>query len=180
MKGKLLFSETQSFGNTWAFYLNTAVAVAVTGFFGYGVFLQLVMGETWGSKPMPDSVLILLFCFMTLMVFGSSVFLYFLRLTVKVDEGAVYYRFPPFVRTERIIKKEEVKSLEVIRYSPIFEYGGWGSRGWSSNKAYNVAGKDGLKIHFHNGKKLLLGTQKKEVLKDAISQLKTNWGMNHG
>lgn len=148
MKGKLLHSETQSFGTTWAFYLNTVIAVVVTGFLGSGLYTQLAEGEPWGTKPASDLVLILVFCFTTLLTFGSSVFLYFSRLTIKVDEGAIYFRFPPFVRKERAIKKDDIKSLEVIRYSPIFEYGGWGSRGWGSNKAYNVAGKDGLKSTF--------------------------------
>ena len=75
----------------------------------------------------------------------------------------------------KLIKWEEIKKVYVRNYDPISEYGGWGLKGgffWNKEKGkcVNISGDIGLQIEFKNGKKLLIGTQKKE---EATSVLKT-------
>ena len=61
--------------------------------------------------------------------------------------------------------------MEVRRYSPILEYGGWGYRPGRKKLALNVSGNQGLEIKFRNGRKLMIGTQKREDLERVIRRL---------
>ena len=51
------------------------------------------------------------------------------------------------------------------------QYGGWGIRGFKSNRAYNVSGKIGLQLEFKNGDKLLVGTQNGQEMNDVLVHL---------
>jgi hypothetical protein len=98
------------------------------------------------------------------------------KLEVKVDQDSIRYRFAPYINRFRTIRKGEVKEIYVRKYQPIMEYGGWGYRiGLGKGRAYNIFGNWGLQLKFRNGKDLLLGTQKPEILKAAITKLKENW-----
>jgi hypothetical protein len=69
------------------------------------------------------------------------------------------------------MKWNEVQQCYIREYSPIFEYGGWGWRySFSNGRAYNVSGKIGLQIVLKNGKRILIGTQKANKLKEYIEQ----------
>jgi hypothetical protein len=61
--------------------------------------------------------------------------------------------------------------LEVVKYNPISDYGGWGVRLSRNGKAFNVKGEFGLKLYFDNRKPLLIGTQKPEELKKILESL---------
>jgi hypothetical protein len=62
-----------------------------------------------------------------------------------------------------------VKSHEVITYSPLRDYGGWGIRYGSKGKAYNVSGNRGVRLELSNGKRLLFGSQRPEELSEAVA-----------
>jgi len=56
----------------------------------------------------------------------------------------------------------------VRKYSPLFEYGGWGLR-WSLNgKAVNVRGNMGIQVVLKNGSRILIGTSNPEDAKMAL------------
>jgi hypothetical protein len=91
--------------------------------------------------------------------------------TMITNEG-VYVRFGPIQKKFRFYPWEDIATLHIRKYAPISEYGGWGIRGWGSNKAYNTSGDTGLQLKFKNGNKLLIGTQQPSVLREALSQIK--------
>ncbi|PQJ82980.1 hypothetical protein BTO16_05475 [Polaribacter glomeratus] len=67
----------------------------------------------------------------------------------------------------------ELKEVKVRTYNPIGEYGGWGFRSgflWnkSKGKAINISGDVGIQLEFKNGKKLLIGTQKKAEAESVL------------
>ncbi|NQX76517.1 MAG: hypothetical protein HRT75_02160 [Gilvibacter sp.] len=67
---------------------------------------------------------------------------------------------------------DEIESLYVREYSPIGEYGGWGYRlsfSKSTGRAYNVSGNLGIQIELKNGKRVLVGTRKKEEAEAVIN-----------
>jgi hypothetical protein len=71
---------------------------------------------------------------------------------------------------------EDITSISVIKYSPLYDYGGWGVKyslsgnGW----CYNVAGDYGIKILMINKKPFLIGTQHKEEAEKIINHYFTN------
>jgi hypothetical protein len=59
---------------------------------------------------------------------------------------------------------------EPCSYKPIKEYGGWGIKGWSPNRLiYNVSGDQGVELTLHDGRQLMLGSQRPQELAGAIA-----------
>lgn len=98
------------------------------------------------------------------------------KLVTEIVEDGIRFRFFPIIRKWKKIHKSEIAACKVRQYKPIVEYGGWGikvgKRG--SGRAYNVSGNIGLQMHLKNGKKILLGTQKKQALQYAINKVFLN------
>ena len=77
----------------------------------------------------------------------------------------------PF-NVKRIFLWNEIKICRIRTYQPIMEYGGWGIRAWgSSGTAFNVSGNIGLQLELTNKKRVLIGTQKPDEIKNFLHQL---------
>ncbi|WP_171032521.1 hypothetical protein [Winogradskyella algicola] len=93
--------------------------------------------------------------------------IFFFKLSTRIDEKGIYYKFFPFQFKPKLIEWQEINKAYVRNYDAITEYGGWGLKGgalWNKSKgrAINVSGDIGIQLQLKNGKKLLIGTQKKE------------------
>jgi len=103
------------------------------------------------------------------------VFVLFLiiKLETRIDETGVYYQFFPFHFKLKRIGWDELKAVEVRKYSPIMEYGGWGIRGLSRKSrkgmAFNVSGNMGIQLVLKDGGKLLLGTNMPDKARETIN-----------
>ncbi|MES2691669.1 MAG: hypothetical protein V4658_14780 [Bacteroidota bacterium] len=117
----------------------------------------------------------------TPVIVTAFVFLLFRLLTLytRIDEKCIAVRFAPFHRKDRVIEWHSLKSARVVKYDPLFEYGGWGFRkGWTGSKiAYNVSGKTGLELELNDGRKIMIGTAKKEELLSYLSYLKNKYAI---
>ncbi len=94
-----------------------------------------------------------------------------LKLKTRIDEKGIYFQFYPIHFSYRTIAWNEISTCYIRQYNAIFEYGGWGFRNGFRKKigrAYNVQGNIGLQIELKNGKKILIGTQKKEDMQRVI------------
>jgi hypothetical protein len=105
----------------------------------------------------------------------SVTFIFFFQLKTRIDEFGIHYQFFPFHLSMKTIHWKEINTATVRTYDPIGEYGGWGIKGglfWdkSKGKCMNISGDIGIQLVFKDGKKLLIGTQKKE---EATQVLKT-------
>ncbi|MEM7549151.1 MAG: DUF6141 family protein [Bacteroidota bacterium] len=159
------FYESQKKNQWW---LHLLLAISEIGVL-YGIYKQVVIGETFGTQPAPTGILIGVF-FFTLFIhfFITQV----VRLETKVDKFGIYYRFRPFINSFQFVGKNDLNKCEVVKYNPLLEYGGWGFRlGLFSNKgrAYNIKGNIGLRLEWLNGKKLLIGTQKPQELRQTLN-----------
>jgi hypothetical protein len=167
---KILFKEEQQFRQWWwiVMILGTTVPVMVTSI--YSLYQQLVRGIQVGDSPAPNGVLIVVFVFMCIMLWG-----YFkLKLEVWIDQEGIHYRFFPIIRMNKLISKAEIQRYEIRKYKPIIDYGGWGIRrgfGRKWQKAYNVSGNIGLQLYLTNGKKVLFGTQRSQAIMYAMDEI---------
>ena len=98
------------------------------------------------------------------------IFLFVLNLETEISKEGISIRFFPFHLKKKFFSWDEIVKAEVREYSPLFEYGGWGIRGGMSGVAYNVKGNMGLQLVLKNGKKILIGTQKAEELKQILAE----------
>ena len=105
-----------------------------------------------------------------LLVFGILVRL---KLSSRIDERGIHYRFSPFHRSFKLISWNAIQEVHIRNYKPISEYGGWGMRStnlWNRKKgiAYIISGNQGIQLVLKSGKKILIGTRKSEEVKRAL------------
>lgn len=104
-----------------------------------------------------------------IVTFLADLVLIALKLNTKINKQGIHFQLLPFQFREKFISWNEVASIEVRKYSPIMEYGGWGYRyGFKNGKAYNVSGNMGLQLVLKNGDKILIGTQKPDELMEFL------------
>ena len=159
------YKEQQKF-NQWWIWL---IMLSLSGLWIWQLIQQIFLGIPFGDNPAPDYVVILVGLFP---VAGILLFR-ILSLETNIDETGVYYRFRPFQRKPKSIKKEDIAKFEVKKYNPIMDYGGWGIRLGTSKKgnAYNVSGNMGVLFELKTGKKFMLGTQNPESIRSALNKL---------
>jgi hypothetical protein len=168
---KKLFSEEQRFDQLWLKVPLYVLAVGNIVLFFYGFYKQILAGKSWGDNPMSD-VGLAFTTFAVVLIWGLVFFLFEkTKLITVIYEKEIRLRFPPFFYKEKTIPVAMIKRMEVRKYNPITEYGGWGLRHGLRGKAYNVKGNMGLQVQFIDGKKLLIGTQKPDQVKWAIGKI---------
>ncbi len=172
---KIFFSEEQRLSDSpkkWIFIL---VYVLVFGSLGYGMIEQLLLGKPWGNFSMSNSGLMFTFSLVVLIMSTIVSFQQRIKLIVYIDKEGIHYRFPVFIRKERLIKKEQIVSYDVRKYRSQNEFSGWNFRtGFiyiNRGIAYKIMGNNGLQLYLADGKELLLGTQRPEAIKRAMKKL---------
>jgi hypothetical protein len=169
MKSKLLYEETQRFRQWWIWL----TLLAVNGLFVFAMLYQIIGGKPFGNNPMSDTGLVIA----GLVSFAITLLFFSFQLHTQIRESGIYVRFYPFQLKYRHYPWDSLEKCYVRTYAPVREYGGWGLRLGFPGKgnALNVAGSQGLQLVMTGGKKLLIGTQKPEIVKgvlDSIGQYK--------
>jgi len=145
MKSNTLYTESQSFFSWWLFLI--LLCFGAISFYGHWYdLLQLN--------------LVLLFKLPTFWINLSLWGLFtVLRLKTTIHEDGVDVYFFPFNFYRKRLKWSDIRSIEVRKYNPIGEFGGWGlRRGWRG-MAFSARGNMGLQFTLQNGKTLIIGTQ---------------------
>jgi len=163
---KILFSEEQRFTQKWLWILIIGVALLTT----IPAFYKILSAENYERVESDSFPLILL---VTELVFMGGIILLFLkmRLIVEIKSDGIWFRFPPLLGKWKSIMKDDIVGFEIRTYRPVLEYGGWGIKGSTRNKAYNVKGNVGLQLYLKNGKKILFGTQQNHAIEYALKKL---------
>ena len=169
MEEEILFSERQKFNQWWLWI----ILLAINGITIWGVYKQLIAGQTFGDKPMSN--IGLLFTAAPLLII--TILILNMRLDTLIKKDGIYVRFFPFHLSFKKFPWEKISLSYIRKYSAIADYGGWGIRlgMFGKGKAWNVSGDKGLQLEFINKKKLLIGTNQPEALAatlEKIGQLK--------
>ncbi len=167
----MVYEEEQRFRQRWLWLLIGGTFTAVFGLLAWMAYQQLLLGHPMGHHPMSDRGLGLLIVGIGALDLGILVMLWTACLRVVVDAQAVRVRFRPFHRKERVFPLAEITLAEAITYRPIAEYGGWGIRRGRAGWAYNVSGNRGVRLTFHDAKRLLIGSARADELARAIHQV---------
>lgn len=150
----IFFKETQRF-NVWWIWL----ILLVCAFFSFQPLLKAIQSNEGISS---DQII-------GLIVLGLVILLFMLfRLDTKIQEEGIYVQFLPFHLKKKFHAWDSISHVEVVEYSPLKDFGGWGLRWGRKGKCYTVKGNSGIYIHFADGKKLLIGTQKPEEVKRIL------------
>jgi len=118
------------------------------------------------AKTKPLSVLMIISPTLIIMAL-----FFIMNLKTVINTTNISIQFYPFIRKPKKYNWSDISRIELIKYNPLLDYGGWGIRGFSDNKAYNIQGNIGLKLYFKDNTKLLIGTQKPKELNEVIAQI---------
>ena len=89
------------------------------------------------------------------------------HLDVDVTDRGVTIAFRYLWPTRRI-GFAEIVGLEVRRYNPLLEYGGWGVRLGPKGWGYMTSGKEGVQLRLRKGLPVLIGSARPRELEAAI------------
>jgi hypothetical protein len=99
------------------------------------------------------------------------VFIFVLHMTTAVTHANVYVWFGwiPYYRRGLLIG--EIRCVDVVTFRPIRDFGFWGIRsGRDGERALIAKGNRGVRIELSDGSKLLIGSQRPELLAAAIDR----------
>lgn len=113
--------------------------------------------------------LAVLICILPVILIMALFFL--MNLKTNINQKSINIQFYPFIRKPKVFLWEDIKKIELTKYQPMVEYGGYGIRGLGDDKAYNIQGDIGLKLYFKDGKKLMLGTQKPNEINKVVTEI---------
>jgi hypothetical protein len=157
-----IFKEEQRFTQTW---LIVIIVISLI------VPLAIILKEI--DKLSTSEIIISIG---TIILASGLIFLF--KLTTIIDEKGIHYKFFPFHLKFKTVVWNDIENAYIRTYDAISEYGGWGVRGgalWykAKGKAINISGNIGIQLKLKDGKKLLIGTNKKEQAQDVLSTYKT-------
>lgn len=178
---KIIYKEEQFFRESFVIWIMIASWLSMFIIFGYGFYQQLYLGKPFGDDPSSDQKLLwggLGSIFVMSLVFALMLYSH---LVTEIWTDGIRYKFPPLIRKTRFIPISEIASVEVGKYRPLGEFGGWGwrRRPLSRKTAYNIVGNKGMRIVFKEGKQIVFGTQKQDELKRAVNKMLTKESGNY-
>ena len=156
------FTEIQKFNKWWMYILFSSPFLFVSFSF---LLAQLNVIVPKGEEKLPIEVIIILIFCLLFLIWGIST-----SLITQINEKGISAQFKGIPFCKKQFLWDEIQSINVIEYSPLADYGGWGVRysltknGW----CYNISGKIGIKIIGINHKPFLIGTQQKEEAEKII------------
>ncbi len=155
------FSEKQRFTQWWLWLILVGAMLVPLAICLFDIFTHKATHTTVeivSGAALPAAIIILFRSF---------------RLDTKIDESGVWYRFFPLQGRMGCIVWADVEKAYIKKYNPILDYGGWGIRFGlgGKGKAYNIAGNMGLQLELKTGKKILIGTQQPDEVKETLVQL---------
>jgi hypothetical protein len=141
----ILFKETQRF-NSWYVWL---IIVVCTVFSIYPIINSIQSGISFSNGQL----------FGLFVLVAVLLLFILLKLETEIKEEGIHVRFFPFHLKPKFYAWETIATLEIVKFSPLMDFGGWGIRWGRKGKCYTVKGNKGLQIVFKNGDRLLIGTQ---------------------
>lgn len=158
----ILFSEKQHF-NMWM-----VISVLLVSLIPVSVGVISYLNGNTGSTAMGRTTMLLV----TGVILLVTVLLAVSKLETRITRKGIAVRLFPFQLDTRFISWEDIHSATVRKYNPLFEYGGWGIKGFRDDRALNVKGNMGMQLVLKDGKRLLIGTDKPEELEHLLRVLK--------
>lgn len=183
---KVYYKEVQKFGSVPLYFSMGLIYLSALGFFLYAFINEFVFHGNDIEGHMSADGLIMSAILVFVIILASSYLLFGSKLITEISADSINYKFPPFIKKNKIIEKESISSWEIRKYKPIKEYGGWGiklspkkkglyvKRVTAQNFAVNVKGNIGLQLVLKNGERLLIGTQRRDAIKRAMKKMYTN------
>ncbi len=140
------YQESQKFSQLWFWGILTFSAIVI-----FYRFWEEHSAAQFHNLTVKSFAPIILFAIVL-------VFFLLLRLDILIDGHGISYKWFPFRMKYKTIPWESIDSLQIRRFSPIAEFGGYGLRYTFKTTAYIVSGNDGIEIRIKDRRrKFVLG-----------------------
>ncbi len=150
----VVFREEQYFD--WRIYTFIAIAEMLTGL---GLSRGRVLSLEFGLGLAIGLGLLMI------------VIVFLLHMTTEVTPTDVRVWFGWIPTYRRLVPLDTIRSVEVVTYRPIADYGFWGIRsGRDGERALTARGNRGVRLELLDGSKLLIGSQRPELLASVIDR----------
>jgi hypothetical protein len=170
---RTLFQEKQTIRSVkWIWWIIIPVSASTVISILYGVYLQLILGQPWGIKPMSDAGLAI-FAFISLSVLAFVLWVILsVRLETVVDREGIRYRYFPHMRNFKKLHRSDLESFTVRKLS-FLESRRRGYRRSISGRQRRliVHGRNALTLTLKDGKKITIGTQRPHDFGEAIKRM---------
>jgi hypothetical protein len=143
-----VYREDQHFD--WRVYALIALVGLATG-------LGLLRGRVWSREVALGLVIGLTFL--------MFVVVFVLHMTTEVGPTGLRVWFGWAPASPRIVSIHTIRTVDVVTYHPITDYGFWGIRtGRDGERAFIARGSRGVRLELIDGTRLLIGSQRPEAL----------------
>jgi hypothetical protein len=143
-----VYREDQYFD--WRVYAVIALVGLVTG-------LGLLRGRVWSREVAVGLIIGVAFLMFAVFII--------LHMTTEVGPTGLCVWFGWAPASPRVVSIHAIRSVEVVTYRPIAEYGFWGSRARrDGERAFIARGTRGVRLELTDGTRLLIGSQRPEAL----------------
>jgi hypothetical protein len=110
--------------------------------------------------------------FITIGAFTAfTFFLKRIKLITQITSEGIQVRFAPLQMRFHLYRWADIEQIFIRTYNPLLEYGGWGLKFGPSGSAYNVSGNVGLQLVLRGNHRVLIGTEKPELLMEVLQRL---------
>jgi len=170
---KIFFKEEQRFGQWWLWLILGIATLVSTGPVAWGIYSQEVLGKPFGNKPAETNELVISLVAISAIMSSVLILIRLSKLKTEIRPDGLWFYYRPFFRKWRCIKPSEIEKYEVRTYNASREFGGYGLQygGKKHGRAFNVSGNTGLQLYLKNGKKILIGTQRKQAIDYAMKKM---------
>ncbi len=156
---KKIFKENQRFSG-WE-------VIGLLAFFVVGLTYRFI--EQHWISPVSDPMPILAFLAFVIPMVGVIWYLVNVKLSVKVTDKSISFKYSPFNRKKHKIKWDDVEDCEFLS-----SIGSCRTSGWDINfdheKRFSLSGRSGVHLRTKQGENVLIGAKDMRGLKQAIGQ----------
>jgi hypothetical protein len=168
---QLIFREDQRVRNP---ILWITLVVVSSGLMGTALWMAASHFQTRSAPNTPqpvDTMMIGLALTVFILNGGFLLLVALLKMQVEVTTQGLFVRFRPLQFKTRRIDLADVTNVAAVQYHPVMDYGGYGIRKRRTAKAFNLGGRDGVRIDYDNGFHIMIGTRHPDSLEASIQHL---------
>ena len=155
------YTEQQTIPSAW----RLLIFGGITAFMGF-VFLMVYLTE-WDTMPQQDKLSML-----TLLIGPVSIlFIFFLRLDVRITSNTFEYMVLPFRKKYKVVPFSKIAAFELSKPTGLQAFRKVGSHRNLNRTEMNFGGKYLLLIRFTNGRLMSISTNKPQELKSFLLNL---------
>lgn len=164
---KVLFKEEQRFKQWWMWLIIAfALLAAIIPLLNAILEEQSQLGSSNTARLTLYGILMVLFASVVLIT------MLFIKLKTRITDKGIYMAYLPFARKWKKYTIADIEKYELRSYRAVLEFGGYGmKKRRKAGQAFTISGNMGLQLYLKNGKKVLIGTQKKQAMEYAMLKL---------